>query len=277
MLDQQRIKISVRQVLGNVFVFYLDHFASLVFLFAILAGPFILASSLLSSHIYAYRLNYELAQPEQKLVHLGFSFLNLYIAMLVSGLGYHLFVGAIVLRKSMNDGISQDSSFNSLFPAYRRIGAIFVLGAIVELIMFLGGLLLIVPGIILWLRYSVSVPAMISENIGITRAMQRSKTITRGNKLRILLVLIVISVVSIILSYVPHTLVRTAFSSNGFAFEAFNFAINSIIGPLVSLGIVFLYYELKIIEQNKQPKTDMDMIQQPESTDIGHLKQYSRL
>ncbi|TIP97719.1 MAG: hypothetical protein E5X61_40330, partial [Mesorhizobium sp.] len=56
------------------------------------------------------------------------------------------------------------------------IGLLAVLGA------GLGLILLIVPGIILWLRWSVAVPVLVQERLGVFGSMARSSDLTKGSR-----------------------------------------------------------------------------------------------
>lgn len=63
----------------------------------------------------------------------------------------------------------------------------------------LGWVLLIIPGLILITMWSVALPALIGEELGVIESFGRSRELTRGSRLSILGVLIV----SLIIMYVP--------------------------------------------------------------------------
>lgn len=84
----------------------------------------------------------------------------------------------------------------SVAAALSRILLILLLSILIGLVVLLGTLLLIVPGIILYLMYSVSVPVMMAEGRGVTDSMSRSSSLTQGSKLMIFLLLIVVGMIS---------------------------------------------------------------------------------
>lgn len=66
----------------------------------------------------------------------------------------------------------------------------------------LGMLLLIIPGIILLLMWSVAIPSLVEERQGVFAAFARSRTLTKGNRWKILGVLAVLVVAYMLLSIV---------------------------------------------------------------------------
>ncbi|WP_348640382.1 ATP-binding cassette domain-containing protein, partial [Mesorhizobium sp. M2D.F.Ca.ET.226.01.1.1] len=62
----------------------------------------------------------------------------------------------------------------------------------------IGLVLLIVPGIILWLGWSMAVPVLIQERLGVFGSMSRSRVLTKGNRwslFGLFLILIIIAMV----------------------------------------------------------------------------------
>jgi hypothetical protein len=107
----------------------------------------------------------------------------------------------------------------------QRFGAVFGLGILTGLGMIAGLLLLIVPGIILAVRWSVAVPALLSEGIGITAALGRSWEETKGRFWTIFFVMLII--------YLPMTLALGSFAIED---PATNFGIATIIANLIIAG-----------------------------------------
>ncbi len=92
----------------------------------------------------------------------------------------------ISLRESLAIGISR------MLPV-TGLTILWMLG------IMLGAMLLLVPGLILIAMWSVAIPAMINEKIGVFEAFARSRALTKGSRLWIFLTLIVL----LILAYVP--------------------------------------------------------------------------
>jgi hypothetical protein len=67
-----------------------------------------------------------------------------------------------------------------------RFGAAFGFNLLSGLAIALGLILFIVPGLILFARWAVGLPALLRENLSVTEAMRRSTMLTRGNGWRLL-------------------------------------------------------------------------------------------
>lgn len=101
------------------------------------------------------------------------------------------------------DGVV-DASVGELFGLVApRLFALFLLSIVVGILVTIGFIFLIIPGIILTLMWIVSTPAMMVENKGVFDSMSRSSELTKENRWRILgiglLILIAYIVVAIII------------------------------------------------------------------------------
>lgn len=84
----------------------------------------------------------------------------------------------------------------SVSAALSRIVPIILLSLLLGLVITFGLLLLIVPGIIFYMMYIVSVPAMMAEGRGVTDSMSRSAALTKGSRLMIFLLAIILLLVA---------------------------------------------------------------------------------
>ncbi len=113
----------------------------------------------------------------------------------------------------------------------------------------LGFILLIIPGIMLLLRWSVSIPVRIMEGPGILKSMGRSAELTRGHRWAIFGTLIVFGIMSIGLSIVVALVATT---TGGAGQSVVSIVTSAIVGMI---SIVFgaaasasIYYELRSIK-----------------------------
>ena len=60
-----------------------------------------------------------------------------------------------------------------------------------------GLILLIVPGVLLFLMWALAVPAKVLENLGVTDAMSRSSDLTRGDRGRVFVIMLLFFVLSL--------------------------------------------------------------------------------
>jgi hypothetical protein len=145
----------------------------------------------------------------------------------------------------------------SVGNAYRAIGGMFFkyLGSILlaGLVIGLGMMLCIVPGLIFATWFAFISQAVVLEGLGGTKAMGRSRDLTRGFGLRVFGYLVLVFVLSAgigwVLGFVGQ-LITTAITSNLVASmllqQAFGQVINLFIMPYFSIVMILLYYDLRV-------------------------------
>ena len=108
---------------------------------------------------------------------------------------------ATIVRSSMLHLGGMDSEVGPSFAtALRLILPLFALSILTWVLTMVGLVLLIVPGVIVYIMLIVSVPALIEERRGVVRSMQRSRDLTQGARGRIFLLLLLFLVVYMILA-----------------------------------------------------------------------------
>lgn len=134
-----------------------------------------------------------------------------------------------------------------LMPVARRgFAALPVVSAtaIMSLLGIFGGtLLLVVPGLILWVRWVVAVQAAAIEREGWTRALGRSWSLTEGNAVHVIVFFVCVGLIS----GAPSFLISRAFVDQPTDFASF--AAGTIVQTLVlsftALATALLYYDLR--------------------------------
>ena len=118
------------------------------------------------------------------------------VTSILSMLGHILCRGA--LTKSVSESylgteITVGQAYRFVWPNFLNlIGA----GILVVLVVYLGLLLLVVPGIIFGLWFALTTPAIVVENLKVIEGMSRSKALASGNLGKILSVGFLIIVIS---------------------------------------------------------------------------------
>lgn len=190
--------------------------------------------------------------------HNPFVFLVGSIGMIVSSilgmLGHILCRGA--LTKSVSESylgteITVAQAYSFVLPKFLTlIGA----GILVVLIIYMGLILLIVPGIIFALWFALTTPAIVVENLKAIKGLSRSKALASGNLGKIFsvgfLVVVISWVIGIPFSLAGSYLGRILFSNNIMLMTFVNQLI-SIIGqilivPIGAIAYILLYYDLRI-------------------------------
>jgi hypothetical protein len=145
---------------------------------------------------------------------------------------------------------------HSLALALRLLIPIIIVSIIVSVLTVLGLLLLIVPGIMIYCAFIVSVPALIEERRGIAGSLRRSRELTRGSRLAIFLLLVIFWVFSVIISGLLGLIGGTPAITPGTvefpdpilagATSAIGSALTSVI---VAVSLAALYVELRTVKE----------------------------
>jgi hypothetical protein len=238
--------LTIGELLDRTFFYYRRHFVLFV---GIAALP--------SVFLLAFQLATVFVSPAEggPLVIAVFSLVTVVVYLVTSTLAHGATVVAvsqILLTRETN--ITE--AFNSIRP---RIGELVVISLNVGVRVMLGILLLIVPGILLALRYSVAIPVAVLEEAGISDSLSRSATLTKGHRWRILLIYFLIFVLVIIGSMLWPFLTKVVgaiFSSEIRAgqtpvweevvLQSGNFLSQSLLSPLMTIALTLVYYDERV-------------------------------
>jgi flagellar biosynthesis protein FlhB len=122
---------------------------------------------------------------------------------------------------------------------------------IVELLVGVGLLLFIVPGVLLAVRWAVVAPAASFERVWPRRAMGRSRELVRGHLRLVLLTAITVLVLEQIASTVGDSLGAELFSDDTIGRVIGDVAGDLLVGPFAGLVTAILYFRLR--EQHEGP------------------------
>lgn len=140
-----------------------------------------------------------------------------------------------------------------------RFGAVWVTGVLYGLAVLIGIILLVVPGIVLAIRYWLAVPAAVIEDTGATASLDRSKDLTEGNRWRIFrlgLILLFVMLAGMMLVGAIAFTVGTSFVDAAAAedvntptsglVQALVFLFMIPVQTLVAVAPVVTYYDLRV-------------------------------
>jgi hypothetical protein len=153
-------------------------------------------------------------------------------------------IGAIVqgamTRATVAEGEGQKASFAECVAAGARVflpligvALLFGLGITV------GTILLIIPGIIVMVMWSVAAPAVVVERDGVFRALSRSQELTKGSRWKIFGLFLVLLVIYIVIFSI---LGLAGLSSMRNAAVTGNFTIVNFISSLISSALINLLW-----------------------------------
>lgn len=122
-----------------------------------------------------------------------------------------------------------------------RLVAIILLTFVVGILVFIGLIFFIIPGVILTLMWIVSIPSMVVEEKGVFDSMSRSSELTKSNRMRIIGVGLVV-----LLAYVVIFIVAALFAAISPIVGAIAIiAAGVLLYPYISIISAVLYYRLR--------------------------------
>jgi uncharacterized membrane protein len=147
--------------------------------------------------------------------------------------------------------------------AYRQVlpKILSLVGAsiMVAVVVMLGFVFLIVPGIILLTMYALTTQAMVCEDLGAFKGMTRSEKLSKGNKGKIFWVLLVVGLLTVVVGwvfgFVADSLqkqttnleeLRSVVWFNVLVQSLFNLVSSTLIAPITAGATILLYYDLRI-------------------------------
>lgn len=183
---------------------------------------------------------------------------NLFISLPISWLSLlclSISEGATILAVSELHLGRQTGVSRALRGMYGSIWRVTWVSFAISLIIGLGCLLLIVPGILWALEYAFAVPVTVIEKTDLRVTKLRSGELTSGNRGRIFVVYLLLSLLFWVVGTgidfgfdrsVPWH-VQTTFTATKFVLDALSgFITNSLVGPLLTIALTLLYYDERV-------------------------------
>ena len=122
----------------------------------------------------------------------------------------------------------------------------------------LASLLLLVPGIILYVAWSVAVPCYVQERVGISASLERSGSLTKGARWKIFAILLVWWVVSS-LPKTPLEMPMNAAHVPAYAQALITSFIDVVLSMVLATLQATIYVELRDVKEGVSPK-DLEAI-----------------
>lgn len=143
----------------------------------------------------------------------------------------------------------------------------------------IGMIFLLIPGIYLYLMWSLAIPVTVLEGGGLSTTTNRSQSLTKGSRGRIfvicLLLIILTIVVSVIIELPLELLARifgnqTVIVSAAQAFSAIGqFISGSLVGPLVTIALTLIYYDQRVRKEGFDLQLMMAALQPDQQQSIA--------
>jgi len=173
------------------------------------------------------------------------------IATILSFVLTYILVGALVYGAVQHLGGQRASMGAIISRGMSTIGPVIVIAILLSLVLSIGYLLLIIPGIFLTVAYAVVIPAAVVERPGIIGSFKRSWDLTKGYRWPVLGILLIMVVIVFAFAFVVAAIGGViAFSTGDFtSLVIINYLVSAISGALMSVVIAVLYHDLRVAKE----------------------------
>jgi len=120
------------------------------------------------------------------------------------------------------------------------------IGFLVGLGAGLASLALLVPGIILWLGWSVAVPVLIQERLGVLGSMSRSRVLTKGNRWALFGLFVILFIIAMVIQSVVAVVVVFF---HGVLASVLAALVQSVVSMVMSAATAVSYVELRQVKE----------------------------
>jgi hypothetical protein len=167
---------------------------------------------------------------------------------------------AAIIHGTVNDLNGRRASLqDSLVTALRLLLPMIGIAILVGVIMVLGFVAFLIPGVIAALAFAVSVPVEVVERHGVIASMGRSVELTKNHRWAILGLFVLFTIASLIVGMVGG--VFSAFVGNltPLGFERTSYLVvtplaQSLVAMIGAAGVAAVYYELRSIKEGIGPE-----------------------
>jgi hypothetical protein len=238
------------KILGEAWRIYTKNAGQLLLIVAVIVIPLSILGFLISHFAFAASTkvvteagqSVRVAEPRSFFIFLMAALVAAAISVIITAL-----LQAALLRAAaeatIGDPVDVQTSYNW---GLWRFGGVLLVSILVGLAVGIGFILLIIPGIIALVFFSVSVPALVVENVRGTEAMRRSWNLVRHHFWHVLGVILVAA----ILTGVIAGIIRAIGGSSAVG-GAITSAVGQIlVAPYSALVSVLLYLDLRARREN---------------------------
>lgn len=143
----------------------------------------------------------------------------------------------------IGDPVDAEASYRY---GFRRLGSVILIAILVGIIVFIGFLLLVIPGIVAWVFLSVAVPALVVENRRGTDALSRSFKLVSGSFWHALGTVLITAIITGVIG----SIVGAIGGSNVILSWIFTSIGQIITVPFTALVVVILYLDLRARQES---------------------------
>jgi len=241
-------RISVSWIVEETLSFYREKFASLFTIFLLFSLAAWAAQSYAGVAVKGIMADYnvsigEIAEnPEQMaplIFQMGVRIFAAGLALAVVLWVLYLFAYGSTVRYTYDTYVDGETSwYDSFSRVVPLLPKLFAATLVALVIVSLGLIIFVVPGIILLLMFCLVPQAIVIEGTGVIEALGRSGNITSGNKTTILLFLLFWVVLGMLVNFAVGSLVGPRWVPTA------SLIVNAILGPVIPISTTIIYWAL---------------------------------
>jgi len=183
------------------------------------------------------------------------SFFRLFaLQMVIYTIFYYLLQAALVKGTITYLNDERATLGQCLSSVLKSAGTLVVIAFLSLLGVFLGIMLLVVPGIILALMWFVIVPVCMVENTSVTQTFGRSRALTKGHRGKIFLLILMYFALAFAIVFTTRPLLGVSMmmpkpGELNVAYVVVGWAEQVILAALTAAGVASIYYELRLVKE----------------------------
>jgi hypothetical protein len=238
---------TLGEILSAAFQIYKDNASGLIMIVAIVVVPLSLLSAALVHFVAGTTTtktvstfggqSVTVTEPRSVGLVIGGAVIAAVIGVIISAVLQAATVRAAA-QGTIGDAVDVEASYRY---GFHHIGSVILVGLLYGLTVGLGFILLIIPGIIFLVFFSVSIPALVIENRRGTEAMSRSWNLVSGNFWHAFGTIVVAALIAGLVS----GLLSSIGGSNWIVRWIFNAIAQIVTVPFSALVSVLLYLDLR--------------------------------
>ena len=246
-------ELSVGEILSQSFSLYSVRFIDffIPFLFAGLVTG--ITNMMVNTYFSLPQLPVDYTSPEQLLPWLGrFIVAVIVMAALIGIVGWIVstIVNGVAIKYSSDLLKKGDANlFESFNFAVTRLVSLLAVGIITGVLIIIGLICLIVPGIIIAIMFALVTPVIMIERVGALESLGRSRRLVSNRWGKTFVVFLLIVIIFVII----YAFANTIFGPLGPASSIITSLIMTLIQPVLPIALTFLYYSMTVKEAQLAP------------------------
>jgi hypothetical protein len=231
------------EIFSAAFEIYKENFTKLITIVAIVVVPLTLISALI---VHLIEPDLTVTTDANGFQHIETRSFGTFVLAALIAAAITVIISAILQAATIRgaalatvgDPVDIEASYKY---GLKRFGSVILVGLLVGIVVAIGFVLLVIPGIIFLTFLAVAIPALVIENRRGTDAMKRSWNLVSSNFWHVLGVI----VVAFLITAVVGGILRSIGGSNWFVAWIFNAIAQIITAPFAALVSVLLYLDLR--------------------------------